>query len=119
MAARTANCLIDVITSDPTIPSMCPRGAIQTGAAAEVAALSKERAWIVKAEAQGEAFYPLSIEAGGTFYARFHEFLEIPGLSRNGASLPSPTPHVNIAERPPQPPGLSCRVMDVNLDIKI
>ena len=197
------------------MPNVCPRGAIQTGAAAEVAALSKERAWTAQAEAQGETFYPLAIEAGGTLNARFHEFLQLlavasspspaeraafmafalqrvravslkgtcaiilarpvsrtapggvhrlgalpliqpkptccrlriptptptatgcvgwcfprrpspppwaplavpapvpppphrapqmPGLSRNGASLPSPTPHVNIAERPPQPP---------------
>ena len=188
-------------------------GAIQTGAAAEVAALSKERAWTAQAEAQG--FYPLAIEAGGTLNARFHEFLQLlavasspspaeraafmafalqriravslkgtcaiilarpvsrtapggvhrrgalpliqpkprpraaafvsppprpqpraawagafpdapppwaplavpapvgppthrapqmPGLSRNGAPLPSPTPHVNTSERPPQPP---------------
>ena len=44
-ADGNANCLIDVITSDPTMPNVCPRGAVQTGAAAEVAALSKERAW--------------------------------------------------------------------------
>ena len=29
---------------------------------------------------------------------------QMPGLSRIGAPLPSPTPHVNITERPPQPP---------------
>ena len=45
-----ANCLIDVITSDPTMPNVCPRGAIQTGAAAEVAALHKERAWTAQSE---------------------------------------------------------------------
>ena len=28
-----------------------------------------------QAEAQGETFYPLAIEAGGTLNARFHEFL--------------------------------------------
>ena len=33
-----------------------------------------------------------------------HRAPQMPGLSRNGAPLPSPTPHVNIAERPPQPP---------------
>ena len=214
-ANGSAHSLIDVITSDPTMPNVCPRGAVQTGAAAEVAALSKERAWTAQAEAQGETFYPLAIEAGGTLNARFHEFLQLlavasspspaeraafmafalqrvravslkgtcaiilarpvsrtapggvhrrgalpliqpkprprvaafvsppprpqpraawagafpdapppwaplavpapvgppphrapqmPGLSRNGAPLPSPTPHVNIAERPPQPP---------------
>ena len=42
-ADGNANCLIDVITSDPTIPNVCPRGVIQTGAAAEVAALSTVR----------------------------------------------------------------------------
>ena len=57
------------------MPNVCPRGAIQTGAAAEVAALSKERAWTAQAEAQGGTFYPLAIEAGGTLNARFHEFL--------------------------------------------
>ena len=57
--------------SDPTMPNVCPRGAIQTGAAAEVAALSKERAWTAQAEAQGGTFYPLAIEAGGTLNARF------------------------------------------------
>ena len=70
-------CLIDVITSDPTKPNVCPRGAVQTGAAAEVAALSKKRAWTAQAEAQGETFYPLAIEAGGTLNARFHEFLQL------------------------------------------
>ena len=57
-------CPIGVITSDPTMPHVCPRGAIQTGAAAEVAALSKERAWTAQAKAQGGNFYPLAIEAG-------------------------------------------------------
>ena len=65
---------------------MCPRGAIQTGAAAEVAALSKEPAWTAQAEAQGETFYPLAIEAGGTLNARFHEFLHLLAV----ASSPSP-----------------------------
>ena len=73
-ANGSANCLIGVITSDPTMPNVCPRGAIQTGAAAEVAALSKERASTAQAEAQGETFYPLAIEAGGILNARFHEF---------------------------------------------
>ena len=52
-AHGSANCLIGVSTSDPTMPNIFPRGAIQTGAAAEVAALSKERAWTAQAEAQG------------------------------------------------------------------
>ena len=59
------------------MPNVCPRGAVQTGAAAEVAALSKGRAWTAQAEAQGETFYPLAIEAGGTLNARFHEFLQL------------------------------------------
>ena len=68
-AGGSANCLIDVITSDPlrwwfaccvdlvsqsydpAVPNVRPRGAIKTGAAAEVAALSKERAWTAQAEA--------------------------------------------------------------------
>ena len=33
-----------------------------------------------------------------------HRAPQMPGLSRNGAPLPSPTPHVNASERPPQPP---------------
>ena len=33
-----------------------------------------------------------------------HRAPQMPGLSRNGAPPPSPTPHVNITERPPQPP---------------
>jgi hypothetical protein len=65
------------------MPNVCPRGVIQTGAAAEVAALSKGRAWTAQAEAQGKTFYPLAltfdfcpaIEASGTLNARFHEFL--------------------------------------------
>ena len=81
-----ANCLIGVITSDPTMPNVCPRGAIQTGAATEVAALSKELAWTAQAEAQGETFHPRAIEAGGTLIARFHEFLQIIVF----ASSPSP-----------------------------
>ena len=85
-ANGSAHSLIDVITSDPTMPNVCPRGAIQTGAAAEVAALSKERAWTAQAEAQGETFYPLAIEAGGTLNARFHEFLQLLAV----ASSPSP-----------------------------
>ena len=51
-ADGSANCLIDVITSDPTMPNVCPRGAVQTGTDAEVAALSKDRAWTAQAEAQ-------------------------------------------------------------------
>ena len=51
-----------------------------------MAALSKERAWTAQAEAQGETFYPLAIEAGGTLNARFHEFLQLLAV----ASSPSP-----------------------------
>ena len=47
---------------------------------------SKERAWTAQAEAQGETFYPLAIEAGGTLNARFHEFLQLLAV----ASSPSP-----------------------------
>ena len=90
-ADGSANCLIDVITSDPTMPNVCPRGAIQTGAAAEVAALSKERAWTAQAEAQGRTFYPLAIEAGGPLNARFHEFLQLLAV----ASSPSPAESQN------------------------
>ena len=64
-AGGSANCLtltfdflIDVTTSDPTMPNFCPRGAIQIGAAAKVAALSKKRAWTAQAEAQGEPSIP-------------------------------------------------------------
>ena len=46
----------------------------------------KERAWTAQAEAQGETFYPLAIEAGGTLNARFHEFLQLLTV----ASSPSP-----------------------------
>ena len=81
-----AHSLIDVITSDPTMPNVCPRGAIQTGAAVEVAAFSKERAWTAQAEAQGETFYPLAIEACGTLNARFHVFLQLLAV----AYFPSP-----------------------------
>ena len=59
------------------MPNVCPRGAVQTGAAAEVAALSKELAWTAQAEAQGETFHPLAIGDGGTLNARFHEFLQL------------------------------------------
>ena len=52
-----------------------------------MAALSKERAWTAQAEAQGETFYPLAIEAGGTLNAHFREFLELPAV----ASSPSPS----------------------------
>ena len=67
--------------------AVCPRGPVgsvasiepssQLTAATEVAALSKERAWTAQAEAQGEAFYPLAIEAGGALNARFYEFLQL------------------------------------------
>ena len=63
------------------MPNVCPRGAVQTGAAAEVAALSKERAWTAQAEAQGETFHPLAIGADGTLNARFHEFLQLPTVA--------------------------------------
>ena len=73
------------------MPNVCPRGAIQTSAAAEVAALSKERAWTAQAEAQGETFYPLAIEAGGTLNARFLEILQLPAIA------PSPSPDERAA----------------------
>ena len=69
------------------MPNVCPRAAIQTGAAAEVASLSKERAWTAQAEAQGATFCPLAIVAGGALNARFHEFLQLPAV----ASSPSPS----------------------------
>ena len=68
------------------MPNVCPRGAIQTSAAAEVAALSKERAWTAQAEAQGETFDPLAIKAGGILNARFHEFFQLLAIA------PSPLP---------------------------
>ena len=37
--------------------------------------MGKERSWTAQAEAQGETFYPLAIEAGGAINERFHEFL--------------------------------------------
>ena len=49
--------------------------AARAGAAAEEAALGKERSWAAQAEAQGETFYPLAIEAGGAVMERFREFL--------------------------------------------
>ena len=60
---------------------------LPSGAAAEVAALSKERAWIAQAWAQGETLYPRAIEAGSTLNARFHEFLQLLAV----ASSPSPS----------------------------
>ena len=48
---------------------------------------SKERAWTAQAEAQGETFFPLAVEAGGTLNARFHEFLQIIAV----AYFPSPS----------------------------
>ena len=69
------------------MPNVCPRGAIHTGAAAEVAALSQERAWTAQAEAQGETFYPLAIEAGGALNAHLREFLKLLAV----ASSPSPS----------------------------
>ena len=43
----------------------------RAGAAAEEAALGKERSWTAQAEAQGETFYPLAIEAGVAVNERF------------------------------------------------
>ena len=37
-------------------------------------------------------------------FSEWHRAPQMPGLSRNGASPPSPTPHANMTERPPQPP---------------
>ena len=68
------------------MPNVCPRGAIKTGAAAEVAALSKERTWAAQAEAQGGNLLSLAIEAGGTLNARFHELFQLFAV----ASSPSP-----------------------------
>ena len=36
---------------------MCVRAAARAGAAAEEAALGKERSWVAQAEVQGETFY--------------------------------------------------------------
>ena len=60
--------------------------ATRAGAAAEEAALGKERSWNAQAEAQGEAFYPPAIKAGGAVNERFREFLVTPASS----SSPSP-----------------------------
>ena len=51
------------------------RATARAGAAAEEAALGKERSWTAQAKAQGETFYPLAIEAGGAVNERFREFL--------------------------------------------
>ena len=45
--------------------------ATRAGAAAEEAALGKERSWAAQAEAQGKTFHPLAIEAGGAVNERF------------------------------------------------
>ena len=86
MAART------VISSDPKVPDVCPRGAAKTGADAEVAALSKERDWTAQAEAQGKSqsqggnFYTLAIKAGGTLNARFHDFPQLLSVASSPSS---------------------------------
>ena len=65
------NQLTDVVTCDPCRKDICMRAATRAGAAAEEAALGKERSWTAQAEAQGETFYPLAIEAGGAVNGRF------------------------------------------------
>ena len=50
------------------------------------AALGKERSWIAQAEAKGETFYPLAIEAGGAVNERFREFV----VTLASSSSPSP-----------------------------
>ena len=62
------------------------RAATRAGAAAEEAALGKERSWAAQAEARGKTFYPLAIEAGGAINERFHEFL----VTLASSSSPSP-----------------------------
>ena len=51
------------------------RAAARAGTAAEGAALGKDISLAAQAEAQGEAFYPPAIEAGGAVNERFREFL--------------------------------------------
>ena len=80
------NQLTDVVTCDPCRKDICMRAATRAGAAAEEAALGKERSWTAQAEAQGETFYPLAIEAGGAVNERFREFL----VTLASSSSPSP-----------------------------
>ena len=68
------NQLTDVVTCDPCQKDICMRAATRAGAAAEEAALWKERSWTAQAEAQGETFYPPAIEAGGVINERIREF---------------------------------------------
>ena len=63
------------------------RAAARAGAAAEKAALGKERSWTAQAEAQQcETFCPLAIEAGGAVNERFREIL----VTLASSSSPSP-----------------------------
>ena len=62
------------------------RAATRAGAAAEEAALGKERSWTAQAEAQGKTFHPPAIEAGGAVNERFREFL----VALASSSSPSP-----------------------------
>ena len=64
------NQLTDVATCGPCRKDICVRAAARAGAAAEEAALGKERSWAAQAEAQGETFYPLA-----AVYVRFPNFL--------------------------------------------
>ena len=76
------NQLTDVVTCYPCRKDICMRAATRAGAAAEEAALGKERSWT----AQAEAFYPLAIEAGGAVNERIREFL----VTLASSSSPSP-----------------------------
>jgi hypothetical protein len=80
------NQLTGVVTCDPCRKDICVRAAARAGSAAEGAALGKEMSWTAQAEAQGETFYPLAIEAGGAVNERFREFL----VSLASSSSPSP-----------------------------
>ena len=62
------------------------RAAARAGAAAEEAALGKERSWAAQAEAQGETFNPRAIEAGGAVNEPFREFF----VTLASSSSPSP-----------------------------
>jgi hypothetical protein len=80
------NQLTDVATCDLCRKGVCVRAAARAGAAAEEAALGKKTSWVAQAEAQGETFFPLAIEAGSVTNERFRKFLVAP------ASSPSPSP---------------------------
>ena len=81
------NQVTEVATFGPSRKGICARAAARAGAAAEEAALGKERSWTAQAEAQGETFYPLAIEAGGAVNERFRGFLVAPTFP---SSLTSP-----------------------------